>query len=203
MAELELEPVCGQQTLNIKTLSVKLHCLSLRGNRSISIFNLSGPVTPGCDLCPFLSISLRGVCPQCGGWQSSVFSPSLSGSWRYRKGRLDSGLFPHLRTRTEIPQQEKLGRGRQVPLAFSRSMVPPTRKWCASHSSEREKLGCRETCLRGRGTRTASSSFSHTWAMVLQCSLYSVIEHLLSGAFTLTPSPWYSQENWDLGSWSD
>uniref|UniRef100_A0A8C0PWU2 Large ribosomal subunit protein uL14 n=1 Tax=Canis lupus familiaris TaxID=9615 RepID=A0A8C0PWU2_CANLF len=34
------------------------------------------------------------------------------GSRWHRKRRLDSGLFPHLRARTEIPEQEKLGRGR-------------------------------------------------------------------------------------------
>nr|KAF6415128.1 hypothetical protein HJG59_001739 [Molossus molossus] len=42
---------------------------------------------------------------------------TICGSWRYRKGRLDSGLFSHLRARTEIPQQEKLGRGRAFPPA--------------------------------------------------------------------------------------
>uniref|UniRef100_A0A4W2HB30 Large ribosomal subunit protein uL14 n=1 Tax=Bos indicus x Bos taurus TaxID=30522 RepID=A0A4W2HB30_BOBOX len=45
----------------------------------------------------------------------------MKGSWRYRKGWLDSGLFPHLRARTEIPQQEKLGRGRAFSPASDRA----------------------------------------------------------------------------------
>lgn len=57
---------------------------------------------------------------------------SLTGSWRYRKGRLGSGLFPRLRGRTEIHQQEKLGRGRQV--------VPP-RKSGVDPTVQREKVG--------------------------------------------------------------
>uniref|UniRef100_A0A667IP30 Large ribosomal subunit protein uL14 n=1 Tax=Lynx canadensis TaxID=61383 RepID=A0A667IP30_LYNCA len=43
------------------------------------------------------------------------------GSRGHRQGWLDSGLFPHLRARTEIPEPEKLGRGRQVPPGFPAS----------------------------------------------------------------------------------
>uniref|UniRef100_A0A4X1ULC0 Large ribosomal subunit protein uL14 n=1 Tax=Sus scrofa TaxID=9823 RepID=A0A4X1ULC0_PIG len=65
------------------------------------------------------------------------------GSWRYRKGWLDSGLFPRLRARTEIPQQEKLGRGRQVPPHFPASPWSYLGRLACVRSSE--KLDHKET----------------------------------------------------------
>ncbi|XP_054304365.2 DDB1- and CUL4-associated factor 4 isoform X1 [Pongo pygmaeus] len=73
----------------------------------------------------------------------------VAGSWWHRKGWLDSRIHPpHLQERTEIPQQEKLGRDRQVLPPF------PASSWFLGHS---------EAWLRGRGPGTASFQLFFTY----------------------------------------